>query len=321
MKMFDKRLELLEAVVVAVKLKNKNIKNNELDFIEFPDIPYVKELIEKININKYPELIDFITDMADCGDYTKLHLYFDENFNFDNTCKVKAFETKDNNNFALLLKKIYFEENIEEIFLKYEDYLNEFEKKYIELYDFDMNEIKNEFKVLFDIPNDFTATHIISLLINGGFSASKGNCVSYIKGIGNKKDVLKEKNEYIIVCLYHEIAHYFVNPIIDQVFKDDIVINEIYEEALLNNLPQTYRNPKIVLYEYFVRAISVIFSKEKVSYKEITDDIEWFKSIGFIRIEEIINFIENGIKENEKIESIVYNYIKYIKSLDNRRIK
>ena len=48
-------------------------------------------------------------------------------------------------------------------------------------------------------------------------------------------------------------------------------------------------NKKTILYEYFVRANSMILSENEISNEEYKEDIEWFKEIGFIRIEEIIN--------------------------------
>lgn len=44
----DKRLELLEALIIAVKqFDDNNIElNADLDFVEYYNIPYVKELIK-----------------------------------------------------------------------------------------------------------------------------------------------------------------------------------------------------------------------------------------------------------------------------------
>lgn len=308
MHIFDKRLEMIEAVVIAVKNYIK-VDNDELDFTEYPDIPYVKELVRRIDVQKYSELVNYVDDMEDCSYYTKLYLHFDDNFNFDNTCETKAFSTKENKNFALLIKKIYYEQEIEEVFIKYKKFLKNFEKKYIELYKYDYNKIKDEFGILFSIPNNFVMHHNISFLINGGFSASKDNFVSYIKGIGNNIDVINNKNDYITVCLYHEIAHYFVNPIIDKFITDENLVKNIYDESISNGLPQTYSTHyKTVLYEYFVRAISIIFAKDKVSTLEIEENIKWFNKIGFVRVEEIIDFIETGIKNNKKFEEVLIDY-------------
>ena len=52
MNMFDKRIELLEGLALAVKLKDKTITKEEvedIDFVEYNDIPYVNELLEKID--------------------------------------------------------------------------------------------------------------------------------------------------------------------------------------------------------------------------------------------------------------------------------
>ena len=63
--MFDKRIELLEALALAVKLKDKTITKEEaedIDFVEYNDLPYVNELLEKIDLKKYPELKSYILD-------------------------------------------------------------------------------------------------------------------------------------------------------------------------------------------------------------------------------------------------------------------
>ena len=44
MNMFDKRIELLEGLALAVKLKDKTITKEEaedIDFVEYNDLPYV----------------------------------------------------------------------------------------------------------------------------------------------------------------------------------------------------------------------------------------------------------------------------------------
>lgn len=55
MNLFDKRLDVLEAIVIAVKLYVGNIDNEELDFVEYPNIPYVRDLVRKIDVQKYPD--------------------------------------------------------------------------------------------------------------------------------------------------------------------------------------------------------------------------------------------------------------------------
>lgn len=322
MNLFDKRLDVLEAIIIAVKLYVGNIDNEELDFVEYPNIPYVRDLVRKIDVQKYPELIDYVKDIVDCAHYTNLYLYFDNSFNFNADVAKSVFETKKCDSFARLVRKIYFNENIEEVFSKYHDYLEQYEREYLNLHNFDCEKTRKAFSTLFDVPENTQFLYNISLLINGGFSANKENKTCYVKGIGNNIEANKEKNEYITVCLYHEFAHYFVNPLVDEFFTDEAVVEKLYNESIENGLPNTYSQNKLtVVYEYFVRALSIIFSKKEVSDKEIEEDIDWFKSTGFIRIEEIINFIEFGININENFKNILLDYMEMLKTKFNKRIK
>ena len=110
MNLFDKRLDVLEAIVIAVKLYVGNIGNEELDFVEYPNIPYVRDLVRKIDVQKYPELIDYVKDIVDCAHYTNLYLYFDNSFNFNGDVAKSVFETKKCDSSARLVRKIYFNE-------------------------------------------------------------------------------------------------------------------------------------------------------------------------------------------------------------------
>lgn len=208
------------------------------------------------------------------------------------------------------------------MFSKYHDYLEQYEREYLNLHNFDCEKTRKAFSTLFDVPENTQFLYNISLLINGGFSANKENETRYVKGIGNNIEANKEKNEYITVCLYHEFAHYFVNPLVDEFFTNEALVEKLYNESIENGLPNTYSQNKLtVVYEYFVRALSIIFSKKEVSDKEIEEDIDWFKSTGFIRIEEIINFIEFGININENFKNILLDYMEMLKTKFNKRIK
>ena len=138
MNLFDKRLELLEAFVIAVKQKNNNDINEELDFVESPNNSYANELISKIDLNKYQELTQYIYDISDCSYYTNLFLYFDDDFNFNDKCKLKAFDKKDVEEFANLVKKIYENENLKELFYKFSLFLSNIENDYLNNYNFDL---------------------------------------------------------------------------------------------------------------------------------------------------------------------------------------
>lgn len=318
MVIIDKRIELLEALVIAVKLIDRNNLElwSELDFVEYYDIPYVKELVERIHIEKYSQIVEYIKDMTDCGYYTNLFLFFDDNFNFNQKVQFNPFEKKNVLDFAKLVKKIYDNENIESIFKKYTGYLNTIENDFAKKLKIDYKEKLN---IMYDNANDIKFLTNISLLINGAFSASNESCVSYIKGIkiDNKTSQI-EFNEYTIVCMFHEHSHYFVNNIVDKYFEKINNIDFLYNESLISGLPLTYQNEKTLLYEYFVRANSLLLCNNLISKQEYNDVIEWYKELGFIRIEEIISIVQNGLDQNFKFEEIFTTYIlNYFNNLKN----
>lgn len=306
--MFDKRIELLEALALAVKLKDKSITIEEaegIDFVEYNDLPYVNELLEKIDLKKYPELTSYVLDINDCSVYTELHLYFDDEFNYEGNCKVKAFSSKNISDFANLVKKIYDTENIEQIFVKYNPFLTKISRVYNDLYKFDKQKVREEYSLLFDVPENVAFDYKITMLANGGFSSSDDHGVFWVKGIGEDLSILEHKRESIIVNLYHEYAHYFVNPTVDKNFE--LIPNKeyLFQEAIENGLPKVYQNINSMFCEYFVRAISVIYAKDKTSSKNIETGINWFKDIGFVRVEDIIAIIENGMKNSKSFEDIL----------------
>ena len=290
MNMFDKRIELLEGLALAVKLKDKTITKEEaedIDFVEYNDLPYVNELLEKIDVEKYPELTSYILDIKDCSVYTELHLYFDNEFNYKENCNLGVFNSKNISDFANLVKKIYDS------------------RVYNALYKFDKQKVREEYSLLFDVPEDVTFDSKITILANGGFSSSKDNKLSCVKGIGACLEILEEKKGFVIIIIYHEFAHYFVNPIVDKNLNNIPNKELLLQEAIVHGLSVPYQSVKALLYEYFVRALSIIYTKGKVSYAEITDAIEYFKKIGFVRSEDIIEIIENGMKNSKSFEDIL----------------
>ena len=306
--MFDKRIELLEALALAVKLKDKAITKEEaedIDFVEYNDLPYVNELLEKIDLKKYPELKSYILDNENCGSYTNLYLCFDNEFNYKGNCEPDTFSTKNANDFAALVKKIYDAENIEQVFQKYSSFLIKISSLFNNLYQFNEPKVKNEFSLLFNVPENVAFDYKITMLANSGFSSSDDHGVFWVKGIGEDLSILEHKRESIIVNLYHEYAHYFVNPTVDKNFE--LIPNKeyLFQEAIENGLPKVYQNINSMFCEYFVRTISVIYAKDKTSSKNIETGINWFKDIGFVRSEDIIAIIENGMKNSKSFEDIL----------------
>ena len=155
------------------------------------------------------------------------------------------------------------------------------------------------------MPEDVTFDSKITILANGGFSSTKGNELACVKGIGANLDVLKNRRESILITIYHEFAHHFANPIVDKNFE--LIPNKeyLFQESLVNGLPVPYQKIITIFYEYFVRALSIIYTKDKVSQKSIDKEIEYGKEIGFVRIEDIVEIIENGMKNSKSFEDIL----------------
>ena len=266
MNMFDKRIELLEGLALAVKLKDKTVSKEaaeSIDFVEYNDIPYVNELLGKIDVEKYSELKKYILDIKDCAYYTNLYLYFDNEFNYKKNCNLEVFNSKNISDFTNLVKKIYDSENIEQVFAKYYQLSIKISRVYNDIYKFDKQKIREEYSLLFNVPEEVTFDSKITILANGGFSTSNGNELACIKGIGDNLKVLKYKKEYSIVNLYHEFAHYFVNPIVDKNIK--VIPNKdfLLQEAIDNNLPKTYQNINSVYMNLLLEPYQLFILKAK----------------------------------------------------------
>ena len=61
---------------------------------------------------------------------------------------------------------------------------------------------------------------------------------------------------------------------------------------------------KILLYEYFVRAVSALMSEKWISREEMRPDFEWFKKVGFVRTEEITDLIKENMPNYSSFEEL-----------------
>lgn len=312
----DKRIDFIHALVCSYVIKN-NFKNKDnFDWVEFPDTKYFHALINKIDCNKYPELEEYLLSIKDCGSYNQLAHLFDESFNikYEDMSRVKnPFNTLELKTFLELVRKIYLSFDMSKVI------------------DENSSELKSQQEALETLPNDYNSSyikdffgkkdnikfHVVgSIFINGGFSSTIGDnlyCTRMIKFAENHFFINKRYN---FISINHEFAHHYANPVVDKYF--DIVSDNpyIYEEALANGLPKTYGNFKTVLYEYFVRAVSIVLSEKWVSVEEMQPDIDWFKELGFVRIEEIIEIIRTKRQNCVSFEELyVKEFIPYLKNL------
>lgn len=308
---FDKRFELLSGFIISyLSINTDEIEN--YDWIEIPDTKYKNELIKQINILRYPELIKYIKNIKDCGAYHNLYLYFDENMNpkkYNLNEQVFSYGSVDE--FQILIKKFYDTSFIENFFKKN---INEFNSIISEISsllpdNFSLNDI-NKF---YDI-DTMSYTIVLSSFINGGFGYRIQNDLYYVVGVNYINNKYAINIESFILKLFHEFSHSFINPLVDEFINDFKNLDLLFEEALEYGLSSCYRHfSRVLLYEYFVRANSIILSKKYLNKDVIEDNIEYFKEIGFIYIEDVILWTENIIITKGK-----YNFrdlIEYINSL------
>ena len=79
---------------------------------------------------------------------------------------------------------------------------------------------------------------------------------------------------------------------------------------------------RLILYEYFVRAASVVMSEKWISQEEMQPDFLWFKKIGFIRTEEITDIIRENLFNYSSFEELYINVlIPYLNSFTKKPMK
>lgn len=320
----DKRIDFIHALVCSYVIKNNFKNQDDFDWVEFPDTKYFHALVNKFDCSKYPELEEYLLSIKDCGSYNQVAYLFDENFNikYEDIKKViNPFNTLELKTFLELVRKIYLSFDMSKVI------------------DENSSELKSQQEALGTLPNDYNSSyvknffgkndnmkfHIVgSIFINGGFSSTIGDNLYCTRMIKFAENNFFTNKRYNFISINHEFAHHYVNPVVDKYF--DIVSDNsyIYEEALANGLPKTYGNFKTVLYEYFVRAVSIVLSEKWLPMEEMQPDIDWFKELGFVRTEEIIEIIRTKRQNYVSFEELyIKEFVPYIKNLQqhNSRLR
>ena len=289
----DKRLEFLTALVVAYKEKIAQNKD-EFDWVEYPDNDYVRSLIERINIENYPEIAPFLESDFDCGRYSQLYFYFDFEMNYDGNylSNMSLFDKLPIEDYGKLVHKIYVERNLKEYFL-----LHEKDKQdlisYAKSIMFSKEEVTMALQELYKIhiPNSHI---VVSLLFNGGFGPSYKGESYCLRGVGFENGKYILSGDHLKQNFFHEASHPLVNPLIDKYYEDFKFDEALLKEAINKGLPTCYSSLKTLLYEYFVRVNENYLVKKYISKERYLNSIAWVKSIGFIYIEELIGVLEKS---------------------------
>ena len=306
----NKQYELILAFHAVYLLKHPELREEELDFIETPNIEYMHDLEKLIISENYLEMIKYITNFTACT----VPICFGISINDEYEIDYKKIDTEQINKFmeygsiegfASELEKLATDINWDEFF---ENSIS-FYKKFVDEYckfpdDLDLTDISKYYKVQ---PKSYT--FISSVLMNGGFGPSdkEGN-LYYNRGFyyDEEKQCFADDNEYLVECLFHEFSHPIVNPLVDKYLSGTDILESFYQDALKNNLLKTYCNcPEIVMYEYLVRANAYILTSKyfKDSMEPIEDD--WVIPHGFTYLPELVYFTINNLSKYENYEEFV----------------
>ena len=307
----DKRLEFIFAIHSAY-LKKTN--NEDFDWVECPDIPYMNELFILLKDNLTSNLCKYIEESFDeCNIPSKLAFMFDDNFDIqeDKINDSISFSYENIQEFSLLLKDLANKVNWD----KYYEYVKEFYNNFL------INEIKLPNIDVKDIINFYgyekkSYNYLPSVLINGGFSVTDNEDNVYaIRGFQYDEEEKEWLNDfdYLIENLFHEISHSYINPLIDKYFEKFDNIGNI----TTSNLNNSYKREKTIICEYLVRANATILASKYTNNLIAT---EWIKEHGFPYLQEIIDYtLNNRLNYGTYEEFLVNSLIPFINELANKK--
>lgn len=307
----DKRLEFIFAIHSAY-LKKTN--NEDFDWVECPDIPYMNELFILLKDNLTSNLCKYIEEAFDeCDIPSKIAFVLDDNFDIqeDKINGSISFSYGNIQKFSLLLKDLANKVN----WNKYYEYVKEFYN------DFIINEIKLPNIDVKDIINFYgykkkSYNYLPSVLVNGGFSVTDSEDNVYaIRGFQYDEEEKEWLNDfdYLIENLFHEISHSYINPLIDKYFERFDNIGNITNSTLNNS----YQREKTIICEYLVRTNATILASK---YTNNLNATEWIKEHGFPYLQEIIDYTLNNRLEYKTYEEFLVNsLIPYINELIDKK--
>ena len=310
----NKQYELILAIHAVYLIKHSELRKDEFDFIETPNIEYMYDLEKIIPIQNYPEMIKYITNFTDCSVPINLGIGINDSYELD----YKKIQTEHINKymnygsiegFAVQLKKIANDINWDDFFLEHFPFYHDIIDKYCKFPDnLDLADIGKYYGV-----KPKTYTFIPSVLMNGSFGPSdkEGN-LYYNYGIKYYDDIkdFYVNNEYLVECLFHEFSHPIVNPLVDKYLANTDILEIFYQEAIKNDLFKTYSiYPETIMYEYLVRANAYILASKyfKESIPPIEDD--WVIPHGFAYLPNLVYFTEENLPKYKIYEEFVQKAI------------
>lgn len=303
----DKKLELMLAIH-TVYLKKHPDACDELGFIEIPPIDYIDELDVLLSSNNHQKLIDAILEFEYESTCVEVALSLNEIYELDkcrvNIDKISKYMGSINlEDFVNEFKK--FAEKIEwdNFFDSHKDYYLKMFSAFCNFpYNLDLSDMEKYYGVTASSYN-----YIPSILMNGGFSYSDlvGN-LYYIRGIqwSKEKNNFSYEKEYLLECMFHEFSHPIVNSLVDKYLPLFTKLDDIHHDALMHNLPTSYNDKRVLLYEYFVRTNAHILTRKYYSDVRTGD---WIINHGFPYLNDIIDFTIKNITKYDNYDDFFKN--------------
>lgn len=108
-------------------------------------------------------------------------------------------------------------------------------------------------------------------------------------------------NRWITPNIVHEFCHSYINPLVDKNYE---TLKESADKIFDKEPPANYYLPKIMMYEYLVRACTIRYFYSKNDQATINRRIKIDKQDGFPAIEELVELLEKFETNRDKYENI-----------------
>lgn len=305
---YNKNLELIFGIFSAYLYVNQELKFDELDFIETPDVEYAKNFYKLIKFEENKELIKYIKyGFNSCDQIPNIAICMNDNYELD---EEKLIDIKLNygsvNEFVFLIKKLaedikfdtFYKQNTQyyiKLLEKFSDFNSKFKLNLLEkFYGYKLNSLN----------------YIPSIFINGGFGPKdKLNNCFYIKGFEYDDEIedFYVNSLAIEECLFHEISHSYINDLVDKHINLFTNLDQLFEDAINSGLHPSYsngNNKKVLLYEYIVRANTYLLISKVYKDVDIPSEI---LNMGFYKLYDLAHYIRDNKKQYQNYEDFFLN--------------
>lgn len=125
-----------------------------------------------------------------------------------------------------------------------------------------------------------------------------------------------EENDRAEICLrvylWHEFAHVFVNPIIDDCMAQNSTDWQRFEKFISNLNIDDQKYPFVNAYECFVRAITYKLNEKYYGIKEAEGILKWDEEQGFLYVRHFVKALDHYEQAREKLGVNIKDYFPII---------